>query len=436
MARSKQSSLLSLPYVEPIDGKPYVRLMYRDAKTGRRLSKSRRVHTVDDYAAALEYVKKEIGAEPMDHDPEKITFDELMTEFKKAKPRTPEWYLKPIEDHFGKRKLKSITYGDLKEFKALREAVPHKVTGGPRKPSTINRELEALREVMLYAVRHEWLAKNPFTKGPTLIPKSEEESRNRIPSPAEEVAILEWCSNLKDWAAKKCEAKGIGGAEFAELLGVEAMERIEADKGIKDADIARTAEVLGESFDDAYEIARGKRGHLRPILIALRDTGLRKGALLSLTWAAADLAEGSLKIPKGPRNKQRPPLIWMTDRLRVELTKLWDRSDKNPRSKIFGGIKDFKKSYKRVCDLAGVTDLHIHDWKHAYVTDMAEADVEERLAMRAAGHSNSETHWIYTNIDARLAKGIAEKLDRLHARREKGGESAPQAVTEAPEFVN
>jgi integrase len=343
--------------------------------------------------------------------------------------------LKRLPHQVGKRRLKTITYGDLKEFKEKREAVPHKVTGEPRKASTINREMEALREVLLYALRHDWLAKNPFTKGPTLIPKSEEEARNRIPSPEEEAAILEWCANLKDWAARKCEAKGVDGVTFAELLGPEAMERIEADKGIKDSDIARVAQVLGEKVDDVREIARGKRGHLRAILISLRDTGPRKGALLSLAWSAVDLAEGSLRIPKGPRNKKRPPLVWMTSRLHAELIKLWEKSDKNPKSKIFGGIKDFKKAYGHVCELAGVTDLHIHDWKHGYVTDMAEADVEERIAMRAAGHVNAETHWVYTNIDKRLAKGIADKLNRLHAERERSREAAPTA-TDATEFIN
>jgi integrase len=136
--------------------------------------------------------------------------------------------------------------------------------------------------------------------------------------------------------------------------------------------------------------------------------------------------------PERPTEQEAPA----TDRddrwLHAELAKLWEKSDKDPKSKIFGGIKDFKKAYERVCDLAGVDDLHIHDWKHGYVTDMAEADVEERLAMRAAGHTNPETHWIYTNIDKRLAKGIAEKLNRLHAKREKSGES----VTDGTEFVN
>src|SRR5262249_51900000 len=153
--------------------------------------------------------------------------------------------------------------------------------------STVNRELEALRSVLLYAVRRDWIVKNPFDKGPApLIRKSEEESRARFPSPEEEARILAVCV--------------------------------------------------------------GARAHLRPILIAAKDTGLRKGALLSLTWSKVDfkvdernvVVEAFLRIPKGPRNKKRPPVICLTARLRDELARLWEKSDKNPSSKIFGGIAD------------------------------------------------------------------------------------------------
>jgi len=211
------------------------------------------------------------------------------------------------------------------------------------------------------------------------------------------------------------------------------MAHIEADKGIKDADISNVAQILGEDPEKAWEVARGKRAHLRPILIALRDTGLRKGSLLSLTWSAVDLQEGSLKIPKGPRNKMRPPLIWMTDRLHAELTKLWQKSDKKPTTKIFGGIKDFKKAYAAGCRRAGVMDLHAHDWRHGFATDLMEANVDEQLAMKATGHSNVETHHIYRNIDKRLAKIIAESLNKLHAAREKTGSDG---VTDGTGFVS
>jgi hypothetical protein len=64
---------------------------------------------------------------------------------------------------------------------------------------------------------------------------------------------------------------------------------------------------------------------------------------------------------------------------------------------------------------------------------MAEGGVEERLAMRAAGHTNLETHAIYTNIDKRLARTIADTLNKLHAKREKG---TPESVTDGTGFVS
>lgn len=356
MARSKQSSLLSLPHVELIDGKTYVRLAFFDEKAGKRRSKARRVHSVDDYAGALEYLKKEAGSRPKDYDPNKMTFDELIAEYKKARPQTPGWCLAPLEDHFGKRRIKTITYGDLAEFRRAREEVVSEITGRLRKTASINREMQWLRGVLLYAVRHEWLEKNPFNKGPEpLIRLSEEESRDRIPSREEEALILQHCV--------------------------------------------------------------GPRAHLRPIMIGLRDTGLRKGALLSLTWDSVDFEDGFLTIPKGKANKGRPKLIAMTARLRIELLALREGSDKKPESKIFRQ-GDFRKAYATACRLAGVRDLHIHDWRHGFATDLMEAGVEERIAMRATGHINPETHAIYTNIDKRIARLIAESLDRLHEKRE------------------
>jgi integrase len=170
-------------------------------------------------------------------------------------------------------------------------------------------------------------------------------------------------------------------------------------------------------------------------IAGLGRDGHAVGALLSLTWARVDFQELLLEIPKGPRNKKRPPQIGMTDRLRDELLRLWKKSDKKPTSKIFGGIKDFKKAYESVCELAGVVDVHIHDWRHANATDMMEANVDQRLAMRAAGHTNPETHWVYTNIDKRLARTIAESLNRLHAER-KNEKTSSDGVTDGTGFVS
>jgi integrase len=378
--QSEYDKILALPYTKLIDGKPYALITYRDGNKQRR--KARRVNTVAEAISAIEQIRRDLGQRgPAAFEGERMTFVELMDEYQKART-LPKWYADPLLDHFGRQRIQTITYGDIQRFKAARAQVPHHRTGKARSGATVNRELEVLRSILLYAVRHDWLVKNPFSKGPTsLICKSDEESRARVPSPDEEARILAVCV--------------------------------------------------------------GSREHLRPILIAARDTGLRKGALLSLTWSRVDFrTEGEdlvvgdfLRILKGPRNKKRPPVIALTDRLRDELVKLWEASDKNPASKVFGGIKDIKRSYATACRLAGVTGLHFHDWRHGYATDLMESGVEERLAMRALGHTSADTHAIYTNVDERLARMIASKLDDLHAARRPSGRAAGD-VRESNEWVN
>ncbi|HEX5085033.1 MAG TPA: tyrosine-type recombinase/integrase, partial [Blastocatellia bacterium] len=406
------------------------------------IERKRRVHSVADALSKIEQIKQELGLlEPACLDGERMTFADLMKEYEKAR-KISKWYKDPLLDHFGDRRIRSITYGDVEQFKRARAQVPKKYTEDtPRSPATINREMEILRSIFLYALRHEWILKNPFSKGPaTLIKKSEETSRYRIPSTEEEARILEFCTDFKSWIEQKRTARGMTAEDLAGVVGLDIADRIERGERLKDREITQVADVIGVNPLLAIKVAEGDRSHLRAILIAAKDTGLRRGALMSLTWSMVGfkVEDGQtvigdfIRIPKGPRNKKRPPAIGITARLREELSKLWQKSDKNPTSQIFGGVHEIKRSYNTVCRIAGVVDLHFHDWRHGYATDMVEAGVEERLAMLATGHSNPETHAIYTNVDERLAREIARRLDDLHQKRQ-GGESA---IVEANNFIN
>src|SRR5262245_37350214 len=160
MSRVKKTSviedILALPYTKLIDGKPYVRIIYRDG--GKRRPKARRVNSVAEALSAIEQIKQEIGERGLAADDgERMTFAQLVERYEKTK-KIPEWYKKPMVDRFGERLIRTITYGDLEEFKAARAQVPKKYAEDePRSASTINRELEALRSVLLYAMRHEWI---------------------------------------------------------------------------------------------------------------------------------------------------------------------------------------------------------------------------------------------------------------------------------------
>ena len=67
--------------------------------------------------------------------------------------------------------------------------------------------------------------------------------------------------------------------------------------------------------------------------------------------------------------------------------------------------------------MAGIEGLRFNDWRHGFATDLLEAGIPERIAMKAMGHANASTHQIYANLDERISRQIAEALDRLHAQR-------------------
>ena len=227
-----------------------------------------------------------------------------------------------------------------------------------RKPASINRELELLRTILLYAYRQGWIPRNPFAGGPPLIIKSAEVTRDRIPTAEEEARILAAC---------------------------------EEDP---------------------------RRAHLRPYVIATRDTGLRLSALQELTWKCIDWNQRLIRPPQNTnRYKSRPRAIGMTNRLYDELQRLYQVSGSDPAGLVLPEVGSLKRSWTTACRIAGVEGLRFNDLRHGFATDLMVAGIAEHYAMRLAGHSNPEIHKIYTNVDDRMARQAAEALDELHQSR-------------------
>ena len=100
--------------------------------------------------------------------------------------RAPKAWLKSLTEHFGKKRLNQITFGDIKAYKLIlirrpvrnNQQFPNDVrkvvqqntngeveNGKQRSVAAVNRELEFLRTVLNYAVTNGKLAQNPFKAG-------------------------------------------------------------------------------------------------------------------------------------------------------------------------------------------------------------------------------------------------------------------------------
>ena len=378
---SNRDRVLAIPYTTERKGDLYVRVPYKDPSTGKWRSKEKKLAadaTPEDAINLIAGIKNKLEINPAAFDGDRMLFDELLGQWLRAHPKAPKWYTEPLA-FFNGRKIRSITYADVKRFREAREQVKRLIKNPSnrkekiehdRKPATINREVEILRGVLLFGVRHGWLERNPMVAGPSLIIKSEEDRRDRIPTPEEEARLLAVCVPPRE--------------------------------------------------------------HLRGLIMAALDTGLRRGALLSLTWPTVDWEKRLLKVPSGNRYKRRPKLIGLTDRLYCELRRIWESRECPTEGKIFNVVADFKRSYKTACRLAGVVGLQFRDLRHGFATSLMEANIPERLAMKVTGHTNPETHGIYTNVDERLARQVADALTKLHADRNAGGNDYPLA-TELPQ---
>ncbi len=260
----------------------------------------------------------------------------------------PEAWRKQLLFYFGSARLSEITKGKIEQFKLWLSKLPtrsqilEKETGElevipnpkgrQRSVEAINRPVEMLRTMLNYAVDERMISpeQSPFfhKSARTLIERAAETSRERFPTFGEELALLNYCDRP------------------------------------------------------------GPRGntHLRAVLIVAADTGLRENELFTLGKKDVDFSSDVIvRAINAKTNRPRP--IPMTRRVKEELARLNEASQGEL---IFGGLKEVKRSFNTACRAIKVTDLHKHDFRHAFVSRSILAGIPPAVALKASGHASDE----------------------------------------------
>ncbi len=256
-----------------------------------------------------------------------------------------------LVEHFGDRRIRAITHSDIEAFKLARLKVLT-VRGTTRSIASVNRELEILRAILNFALRQDWISKNPFNSGASLISKADETHRERLMTFEEEKKLLAAC---------------------------------EVDS----------------------------RKHLRPILIADVDTAMRRGELLKLRWRNVDFAARSIEIEAFNTKTARARTVAITSRLESELKRLWENAPRDSEGLVFGIKDNFKNGFTAACKAAEIEDLRFHDLRHTAITRMIEAGMQPAEVMRVSGHTTPAMLWRYLNANADTARRAADALDML-----------------------
>jgi integrase len=361
-------------YVFEEKGKWFARVTFTD-ESGKRRNIKRTAKNKSDAKDILKNVLRELeneGSKAIDI--ANLTFNDLADHYEKNYCQPAEYIngrkvsglrdvsraksvLPYFREFFGRKKLRSITYGDLATYKRLRMKIPTHQSQ-QRAIGTMNRELGILRRILNIALAEQWIHRNPFKSGEPLIQPSADGIREKILTLDEERRLLEACK-------EPC------------------------------------------------------RAHIYPIVIALLDTGARRGEMLKLTWQDVDFENRLITIRSETTKTLKGRQIALTKRFFNELLLLWEQSDKDLTSKVFK-MKVFGQSFETACKVAGIKSggldgLTTHSLRHTAAVRLVQGQMPVQLVGRILGHSNVNTTYRYlsTNDEALFqAASILESIQK------------------------
>ncbi|MDQ3652685.1 MAG: site-specific integrase [Acidobacteriota bacterium] len=365
----------------------FARARYTDRDGRERELKRRAVNYADACRLKRKLVLLAREKSQSNLDTERLTFADLVAHYRKhyavaaeyvdgrkvaglRSLATVEYQLTVLENHFKKKLLASITYGDVRSFRAERlKALT--IHARQRSIASVNRELALLRRVFNVALREGWIARNPFTSGESLISYADERRRERVLSLDEETSLLEACA--------------------------------------------------------------GRRAHLRPVIVAALDTGMRLSEILKLRWSDIDHENQRITVRAFNTKTLRAREIGITARLSACLLDLARTRAPHSveRDPLVFGIGSVKKSFAGACREAKITGLRFHDLRHTHGTALDDLGFSLAKIGQQLGHTQVQTTLRYVNRDKAKVNQVAAALDQLHAAREEHAK-----VVEAKERVN
>lgn len=364
MARERKGSIIKR------DGKIYARIQFVD-ETSKKRDLWRKADSEKHANKIIRDLLKEIENKPSrELDAANMTFVDLasyyiqnylheavyVNEMKISGVRGRTEALcevKPLQSYFGARKIQQITYGDIRNYKQHRLTNPTK-QGKQRSIATVNKELGKLRRMFNIAVREQWLPRNPFSNGESLI--STETPRTRILTFDEEQRL------------------------FTAIQ------------------------------------SKPYRKHIKGIVLVALDCALRRGEIFTLKWSDIDLEQRTITVRAFNSKTARKRTVAMTTRVYSFLKTIWENSSKILDDLVFGVSVTIKTAWKKICRDASIFDFHFHDCRATSISRMIRAGMPPAEVMRVSGHTTLRAFSIYVRSDLDTAFRAASALDAFYSQ--------------------
>ncbi|MGB5830795.1 MAG: site-specific integrase [Thiohalocapsa sp.] len=224
-----------------------------------------------------------------------------------------------------------------------------------RSPSTVNRDLVALKATLQKAVDWELIDVHPLAKVK--------------PAKVDNLGIVRYLSADEERRLRKALA-----GRDAEMKAARARGNVwREERGL---DPMPETDVYGD--------------HMTPMVLLSINTGLRRGELFNLTWADVD---GGLLTVRGEGAKSGKTRHIPLNTEAADVLRQWKDQTNGTSGLVFVGktgarFNNVKKAWAALLDAAGVTGFRWHDMRHHFASRLVQAGVDLNTVRELLGHAD------------------------------------------------
>jgi integrase len=241
-----------------------------------------------------------------------------------------------------------------------------------RQPSTVNRDLNALRAALTKAVEWGALPTNPIAGVKPA--KVEKDDRVRYLGADEEVRLR----------------RALAARDAAKI-----------------AARARTVAVGRQQHALVKALPKGGYAdYLTPLTLVALNTGCRRGELTGLTWDKVDLRAKLLSVTAATSKSQKTRHIPLNAEA-VDVLGRWHKQ--HPRGLVFP-VTSQKKAWAALLTAAKLADFRLHDCRHHFASRLAMAGVDLNTVRELLGHSDIKMTLKYAHLAPEHKAAAVEKL--------------------------
>ena len=152
--------------------------------------------------------------------------------------------------------------------------------------------------------------------------------------------------------------------------------------------------------------------HLRRIIIAALDTGMRRGEILHQRWEHIDMRRKVLSVSRSKTPEGEAREIPLTRRLYELLVENYRNAGLVFTYKGQPISYTIKTSWANALDNAKLGHYRFHDLRHTHNTRLMEAGVMQEVRMALMGHQNQDkVHATYTHVELPVKRLAIAKLE-------------------------